>query len=128
MYLCQRHFLIQVNLPLLLFLSYQSRLTFIDYLVNLTMKMMMTMMMVMQVMINHSPHLKFLSFLTLYPVNEYQDYHGKNLHGLVDFVSSDRSSCTDDGLLYIRGSGSANFFRFLAFLPFYIVRSVTLDC
>ena len=30
---------------------------------------------------------------------------------VVAFVSSDRSSCTDDGLLYIRGGGG-NFFRF----------------
>ena len=28
------------------------------------------------------------------------------------FVSSDRSSCTDDGPLYIRGGGGGNFFRF----------------
>ena len=41
------------------------------------------------------------------------------------FVSSDRSSCTDDGLLYIRGS-SSHFFRFWAFMPFYTVTSVTL--
>ena len=43
------------------------------------------------------------------------------------FVSSDRSSYSDDGLLYIRGSGSAHFFRFLAFMPFYTVTSVTLS-
>ena len=39
------------------------------------------------------------------------------------FVSSDRSSCTDDGLLYIQRS---HFFRFGAIMPFYTVRSVTL--
>ena len=40
------------------------------------------------------------------------------------FVSSDRSSCTDDGLLYIQ---STHLFRFGAFMPFYTVTSVTLS-
>ena len=41
------------------------------------------------------------------------------------FISSVRSSYSDNGLLYIRGS-SGNFFRFWAFKHFYNVTSVTL--
>ena len=44
---------------------------------------------------------------------------------IILFISSDRSSCTDDGLLYIRSS--THFFRFGAFMPFYTVTSVTLS-
>ena len=40
------------------------------------------------------------------------------------FISSDRSSCTDDGLSYIQ---STHFFRFGAFMPFYTVTSITLS-
>ena len=43
------------------------------------------------------------------------------------FISSDRSSCTDDGLLYIYIYISTHFFRFWAFMPFYTVTSVTLS-
>ena len=47
-------------------------------------------------------------FITTDPLNQSQ---GLSLKLLV-FVSSDRSSCTDDGPLYIRGGGGGNFFRF----------------